>query len=191
MNQPRHMPSSDSTPRPAPNARPNVWPWFHVWPWLLTATLVVALDQLSKWLITQDLPLDASRRITGFFNLVHIENPGAAFSFLAAAAGWQRWLFTALGLGASALIVWLLFRHRGKTLFSLALALILGGALGNVADRLIWGHVTDFLDFYVTIGGRQWHWPAFNLADSSIFVGAVLLLLDEWRQARHRKGEAR
>ncbi len=184
MNQPRHMPSSDSTPRPAPNARSSVWPW------LLTATLVVALDQLSKWLITQDLPLDASRPITGYFNLVHIENPGAAFSFLAAAAGWQRWLFTALGLGASALIVWLLFRHRGKTLFSLALALILGGALGNVADRLVWGHVTDFLDFYVTIGGRQWHWPAFNLADSSIFVGAVLLLLDEWRQARHLKGEA-
>ncbi|SCC95321.1 prolipoprotein signal peptidase (signal peptidase II) [Thiomonas sp. X19] len=184
MNQPSRAPSSDSMPKSASNARPKVWPW------LLTAGLVLALDQFSKWLITQDLPLYAGRPITGFFNLVHIENPGAAFSFLAGAAGWQRWLFTVLGLAASALIVWLLFRHRGKTLFSLALALILGGALGNVADRLVWGHVTDFLDFYITVGGQQWHWPAFNLADSSIFVGAVLLLLDEWRQSRKRKGDA-
>lgn len=184
MNQPSRAPSSDSTPKSASNAHPKVWPW------LLTAALVLALDQFSKWLITQGLPLYASRPITGFFNLVHFENPGAAFSFLAGAAGWQRWLFTALSLAASALIVWLLFRHRGKTLFSLALALILGGALGNVADRLVWGHVTDFLDFYITVGGRQWHWPAFNLADSSIFVGAVLLLLDEWRQTRKRKGDA-
>jgi signal peptidase II (EC:3.4.23.36). Aspartic peptidase. MEROPS family A08 len=182
MNQPTQPTSSMSTLEPATHARAKVWPW------LLLAGVVLALDQLSKWLVTQDLPLNASRPITGFFNLVHIENPGAAFSFLAGAAGWQRWLFTALGLGASALIIWLLVRHRGKTLFSLALALILGGALGNVADRLVWGHVTDFLDFYITIGSQQWHWPAFNLADSSIFCGAALLLLDEWRQSRKRKG---
>ena len=156
------------------------------WRWLLVAACVLVVDQFSKWLVQRDLPLDAGHAITGFFNIVHIENPGAAFSFLAAAAGWQRWLFTALGLGASALIVWLLLRHRNRTLFSLALALILGGALGNVADRLVWGHVTDFLDFYVTVGSRQWHWPAFNVADSAIAVGAGLLLLDEWRESRKR-----
>jgi signal peptidase II len=182
MNQPSNTPASMPSPNSGPKANAKVWPW------LLVAAVVLALDQVSKWLITQDLPLYASRPITGFFNLVHIENPGAAFSFLAGEAGWQRWLFTALGLGASVLIIWLLVRHRGKALFSLALALILGGALGNVADRLVWGHVTDFLDFYITIGGQQWHWPAFNLADSSIFCGAVLLLLDEWRQSRKRKG---
>ena len=160
------------------------------WPWLLVAACVLALDQCSKWIVQRDLPLDASRAVTGFFNIVHIENPGAAFSFLATAAGWQRWLFTGLGLGASVLIVWLLSRHRNRMLFSLALALILGGALGNVADRVVWGHVTDFLDFYVTMGAKQWHWPAFNVADSAITIGAGLLLLDEWRESRKRKREA-
>ena len=158
-----------------------------VWPWLITSALVLTLDQFTKWLIQQDLPVNTGRSITGFFNLVHYQNPGAAFAFLAGAGGWQRWLFTAVALAASTLIVWLLFRHRGKTLFSLALALILGGALGNVADRLVWGHVTDFLDFYVTLNGQQWHWPAFNVADSSITLGALLLLVDEWRQSRARR----
>jgi len=122
--------------------------------------------------------------VTFFFNLVDIQNPGAAFSFLAAQPGWQRWFFTALSLAASAFIVWLLARSRGKTLFSLALACILGGALGNAIDRLLWGKVTDFLDFYLTLHGRQWHWPAFNLADSFIFIGAVLLIVDELLRAR-------
>lgn len=162
-----------------------------VWPWLVTSAIVLAVDQFTKWLIQQDVPVNTGRPITGFFNLVHYENPGAAFSFLAAADGWQRWLFTGLALAASALIVWLLFRHRGKTLFSLALALILGGALGNVADRLVWGHVTDFLDVYVTLNGQQWHWPAFNVADSAITLGALLLLLDEWRQSRARRMASR
>jgi signal peptidase II len=156
------------------------------WPWLLVSLSVILADQFSKWLVRQDLPLNSSHPVTRFFNLVYIHNPGAAFSFLAGQPGWQRWFFTALSLAASALIVWLLLRHRGKTLFSLALAFILGGALGNVIDRVLWGKVTDFLDFYITLNGQQWHWPAFNLADSAIFVGAALLILDELRRAlRH------
>lgn len=157
-----------------------------VWPWLLVTFVVILADQFTKWLIRQDLPLNSSLPVTGFFNLVYIHNPGAAFSFLAAQPGWQRWFFTALSLAASAFILWLLFRYRGKALFSLALAFILGGALGNVIDRVLWGKVTDFLDFYITLNGSQWHWPAFNLADSAIFIGAVLLILDELRRSRTR-----
>lgn len=156
-------------------------------PWLAVALLVVAADQFTKWLIRSELPLGASVPVTGFFNLVYIHNSGAAFSFLAAEAGWQRWLFTALGLAAAGVILWLLGRHRGNAPFSLSLALILGGALGNVIDRLLWGRVTDFLDFYITIGAQPWHWPAFNLADSAIFVGAVLLLVDELRRSHSRR----
>lgn len=157
------------------------------WVWLLLGLAVIALDQLSKWLVARDLPLGASVPVTGFFNLVHIENPGAAFSFLAAQSGWQRWLFTALGVAASLLIVVVLLRRRRRLLVGLALGLILGGALGNVADRLLWGHVTDFLDFYLRTNSGAWHWPAFNLADSAITLGAVALLVDEQRQARRRK----
>lgn len=156
-------------------------------PWLGVALLVILADQFSKWLVRHYLPLDSSRPVTGFFDLVYIHNSGAAFSFLAGAAGWQRWLFTALGVAATLFILWLLMRHRGQRLFSLSLALILGGALGNVIDRLLWGKVTDFLDFYVTLSGRQWHWPAFNLADSAIFVGAALLVIDELRRSRQRR----
>ncbi|MDD4885645.1 MAG: signal peptidase II [Thiomonas sp.] len=158
-----------------------------VWPWLLVSLVIILADQFSKWLIRQDMPLDSSRPITSFFNLIYIHNPGAAFSFLASQPGWQRWFFTALSLAASALILWLLFRNRGKPLFSLALAFILGGALGNVIDRVLWGKVTDFLDFYITLNGQQWHWPAFNLADSAIFIGAALLILDELRRTRGRQ----
>lgn len=157
-----------------------------IWPWLLVALLVIAADQLTKWLVRRDLPLDGSLPVTSFFNLVYIHNPGAAFSFLATQPGWQRWFFAAISLAASVFILWLLQRNRGKALFSLALAFILGGALGNVIDRVLWGKVTDFLDFYITVHGRQWHWPAFNLADSAIFVGAVLLILDEMHRSRTR-----
>ena len=156
------------------------------WAWLLLGLLVVALDQLSKWLVARELPLGASVPITGFFNLVHVENPGAAFSFLAGQSGWQRWLFTALGTGASLLIAGILLRRRPRALMGLALGLILGGALGNVADRLLWGHVTDFLDFYVRTTSGEWHWPAFNLADTAITLGAVALVIDEQRQSRKR-----
>ncbi len=160
------------------------------WVWLLLAAAVVVLDQFSKWLVARELPLGASIAVTPFFNLVHIENAGAAFSFLAAQSGWQRWLFTGLGSAASLLIVVLLLRRRRRVLLGLALGLILGGALGNVVDRVLWGHVTDFLDFYVSTSSGQWHWPAFNLADTSITLGAVALLLDEQRQARQRRDTA-
>lgn len=160
------------------------------WWWLLLALLVVAADQCSKWLVAHEIPLGASVAVTGFFNLVHVENPGAAFSFLAAQSGWQRWLFAALAGAASLWIVVLLLRQRRRALLGLALGLILGGALGNLVDRVVWGHVTDFLDFYLRTASGAWHWPAFNLADSAITVGAVVLLIDEQRQARRSRRAA-
>ncbi len=165
------------------SAPPSGW-------WLLLALVVVALDQGSKWLVARDIPLGGRLAVTGFFNLVHVENPGAAFSFLAAQSGWQRWLFAALAGAASLWIVVLLLRRRRRALLGLALGLILGGALGNLVDRVVWGHVTDFLDFYVRTASGSWHWPAFNLADSSITVGAVALLVDEQRQARRSRRAA-
>jgi signal peptidase II len=123
------------------------------------------------------------RPVTSFFNLVLTYNKGAAFSFLANAGGWQDEFLTWVGIGASAFIVYLLARHGTQRLFSLALALILGGAIGNVIDRIAYGHVIDFLDFHV--GG--WHWPAFNVADSAIVTGAILLVLDELLRVRRAK----
>ncbi len=119
-----------------------------------------------------------SHPVTSFFNLVLVYNKGAAFSFLATETGWQRYFFTAMGIAASLFIVYLLKKHAGQRLFSWALALILGGAIGNVIDRMVYGHVIDFLD--VHIGG--WHWPAFNVADSAICIGAVLFVYDELRR---------
>lgn len=151
-----------------------------VLPWLGIAVVVILLDQLTKVAILRLFAYGEERTMTSFFNLVLVFNRGAAFSFLAAAGGWQRWGFTALGIVAALVIVWLLKRHGTQTLFCTALALILGGALGNVVDRLVHGHVIDFLDFH--LGG--WHWPAFNLADSAITIGALLLVLDELRRVR-------
>src|SRR5687768_18363795 len=145
---------------------------------LVVALVVLVLDFASKrWVEgalfdVQQIPL------TGFFNLVLAYNAGAAFSFLSDAAGWQRWFFSAIAAGASALIVYLLRKHAADRLFCIALSLILGGALGNLWDRIILGHVVDFLDFHV--GG--YHWPAFNVADSAISVGAVLLVIDGFRR---------
>jgi signal peptidase II len=127
--------------------------------------------------------LGDSRPITGFFNLVRAHNPGAAFSFLAQADGWQRWLFTGLGIGASALMVWMLRAHPGQKLFGFAIACILGGAVGNVIDRLVHGYVVDFLDVH----WAGWHFPAFNAADSAITLGAACLLLDELLRVRRAK----
>ena len=155
--------------------------------WLILAALVVALDQITKALITARYPLGDGQRITGFFNLVRAHNHGAAFSFLANADGWQRWFFTALALAACVLIVWLLRLYAANRLFCCGLALILGGAIGNVIDRLWHGYVIDFLDFHWRLldflfpGG---HFPAFNLADSAITVGAVLIIADELRRLR-------
>ena len=152
--------------------------------WLALALLILLVDQLSKWLIIGQFNLGDSRSITGFFNLVRAHNPGAAFSFLAQAGGWQRWLFTGLGIGASLLMIWMLRSHPGQKLFGFAIACILGGAIGNVIDRLVHGYVVDFLDFH----WAGWHFPAFNAADSAITLGAVCLLLDELLRVRRAKG---
>ncbi|GAB3627803.1 peptidase A8 [Pandoraea terrae] len=152
-------------------------------PWLGIAIVAILLDQVTKLTVLKTFQYGEFRPLTSFFNLVLIFNKGAAFSFLAAAGGWQRWFFTVLGVVAAAVIVWLLKRHNGQKMFCLSLALILGGALGNVIDRVIYGHVVDFLDFHV--GG--WHWPAFNIADSCIVVGAMLLVIDELRRVRRGK----
>ena len=148
--------------------------------WLALALLILVADQLSKWLILASYVHHESTVVTSFFNLVRVHNPGAAFSFLADAGGWQRWFFTGIGGVAAVFMLWMLYSHAGQKLFSLAIALILGGAIGNVVDRLMHGYVVDFLDFY---WGR-WHFPAFNVADSAISVGAALLILDEILRVR-------
>jgi signal peptidase II len=150
--------------------------------WLAIALVVVVLDQVTKTLILGAFQYGDSRPITGFFNIVRAHNTGAAFSFLAGASGWQRWFFVGLGAVASVFIVWMLHKHGEQRLFAWALALILGGALGNVIDRLRHGYVVDFLDFH--LGAR--HFPAFNVADSAISVGAALLIFDELRRVRRR-----
>ncbi|CAG2149015.1 Lipoprotein signal peptidase [compost metagenome] len=154
----------------------NVTPWL----WMAFALLVVLIDQFFKILITRSFQYGESRPVTRFFNLVLVYNKGAAFSFLADAGGWQRWFFTLLGVVVGGFIVWLLYRHTGQKLFCLAVSLILGGAIGNVVDRVLYGHVIDFLDFH----WRNMHFPAFNVADCAITVGAVLLILDELRRVR-------
>jgi signal peptidase II len=147
-------------------------------PWLGIATVVLLLDQISKITVTKLFTYGESLAVTSFFNLVLVYNKGAAFSFLATQQGWQRYFFSVLGIAAALFIVYLLRKHAGQRMFCWALALILGGAVGNVVDRLLYGHVIDFLDFHV--GG--WHWPAFNVADSAICIGAVLFVIDELRR---------
>jgi len=152
-------------------------------PWLGLAAAIVAADQLTKIVIERLFDYGDVRPVTGFFNLVLTYNKGAAFSFLAGASGWQTEFLTAIGIVASLFILYLLARHGTQKLFSLALALILGGAIGNVIDRMAHGHVIDFLDFH----WRGWHWPAFNVADSAIVCGAALLIVDELLRVRRSK----
>jgi signal peptidase II len=149
-------------------------------PWLGLALIVLLSDQFTKVLVMGYFHLGDSLTVTSFFNLVRAHNTGAAFSFLASAGGWQRWLFTGIGVAAVLFIVWMLRSHAGQKLFCFALALILGGAVGNVIDRVLYGYVVDFLDFH-WIG---WHFPAFNVADCGISVGAALLILDEVLRVR-------
>ena len=155
--------------------------------WIGIAALIVVLDQFSKVLILGSFQYGDSLPITSVFNLVRVHNAGAAFSFLANAGGWQRWFFTGLGLVATLVMVWLLRSHAGQRLFCSAISLILGGAVGNVIDRLLHGYVVDFLDFHwafldgLFAGG---HFPAFNVADCAITVGAGLLILDELLRVR-------
>ena len=142
--------------------------------------LLLIADQFTKVLIMGYYQLGDSTTVTPFFNIVRVHNSGAAFSFLASAGGWQRWFFTAIGLGAALLMVWLLKKHAAQKLFAFAIASILGGAVGNVIDRVLYGYVVDFLDFH----WRGWHFPAFNVADSAITVGAACLILDELLRVR-------
>ena len=147
--------------------------------WLLFAALIVLLDQATKWVALSSLAYlspGQGRYFLPFFNWVLVYNPGASFSFLATAGGWQRWFFTALALGVSAWIIVELRKNSEKTLFSLALALILGGALGNVIDRLRVGAVVDFIQWHIA----SYAWPAFNVADAAISVGAVMMLCDQF-----------
>ena len=157
-------------------------------PWLALAALVVLADQFTKTLIIGWFQLGDSRPvIDGFFNLVRAHNAGAAFSFLAGASGWQRWFFAALGLAASGFIIWMIRSHPTQKLFCFAVTMIMGGALGNVIDRLLHGHVVDFLQFrFSFLEGlfRGGYFPSFNLADSAITLGAICLVLDELLRVR-------
>jgi len=157
--------------------------WGRLVPWVALAAVIVLIDQFTKNLVERTFDYGDVKAITGFFNLVLTYNKGAAFSFLASASGWQAHFLTAVGIAASGFILYLLGRHGNQRLFSLALALILGGAIGNVIDRIAYGHVIDFLDFHA--GG--WHWPAFNIADSAIVGGAMLLVVDELLRVRGAK----
>lgn len=151
-----------------------------LWVWLAIALAIILVDQLTKVLVLHSFQYGDVRPVASFFNLVRVHNTGAAFSFLAGASGWQRWFFIGLGLVAAGVIVWMLRTQGHQRLFAWALTLILGGALGNVIDRALHGYVVDFLDFH--LGGR--HFPAFNIADSAITLGAILLILDELRRVR-------
>jgi len=148
--------------------------------WLAVALIVMLLDQFTKVLIVGSFQLGESSLVTSFFNVVRVHNSGAAFSFLAGASGWQRWFFVGLGAVAAVFITWMLLRHGQQTLFAFALSMILGGAIGNVIDRLLYGHVVDFIQVH----WAGWYFPAFNVADSAISVGAACLIWDEIRRVR-------
>jgi signal peptidase II len=151
-----------------------------IWPWLGLALIIFIADQFTKTLILGYYQLGDSTQVLSFFNVVRVHNTGAAFSFLAGAGGWQRWFFTGIGVVATIFIIWMLRSHSGQKLFAFALACILGGAVGNVVDRVMHGYVVDFLDFH----WGSMHFPAFNLADSGITIGAVCLILDEILRVR-------
>ena len=148
--------------------------------WLGFALVLILADQFVKVLIVGSYQLGDSLTVTSFFNIVRAHNTGAAFSFLRDASGWQRWLFTGIGIVAAGAILWMLRAHTGQKLFSFALACILGGAIGNVIDRLRLGYVVDCLQFHYA----DWSFPAFNVADSAITVGAACLILDELLRVR-------
>jgi signal peptidase II len=149
-------------------------------PYLLLSIFVILIDQITKFAAEANFAEYEFRPVTSFFNLGLVYNPGAAFSFLADHDGWQRWFFTALSLGASIFIIYLMRKHRNESRFCLGLAFILGGAVGNLIDRVRIGKVVDFLDFYY----QSYHWPAFNLADSAIFIGVAIILWDEFSKKK-------
>ena len=145
--------------------------------WFLLSAIIIVLDLYTKYLVQQAFEYADRLTITSYFDLVRYHNEGAAFSFLADAGGWQKWFFTAIAAIASIFIVYLLKKHHTEKLFSLGLALVLGGALGNLYDRVTLGYVVDFLSFHV----NDLYWPAFNVADSAISVGVGILLLDSFK----------
>ena len=158
-----------------PEARPGPW-----WRWLALSAVVAAADLATKAWVSAAFQVGDVHVVTPFFNLVLWHNPGAAFSFLAGAGGWQRWFFVAVTLAVSAVILAMLRKSGGNRLLAGALALVLGGALGNLWDRLTLGHVVDFIQLHAA----GYYWPAFNVADSAITVGVVLILWDGVRDAR-------
>ncbi len=146
--------------------------------WLWLSALVIVLDQVSKYMATEMLEMFQPVAVMPMFNLTLMYNPGAAFSFLSEAGGWQRWFFTIVALVISGVIfTWIRRLDVGQHLQAAALSLVLGGALGNLIDRLLLGHVVDFIQIYYD----RWYWPAFNIADSAITLGVVLLILDTLR----------
>lgn len=157
----------------AASSRPSLLPWMGI------AFIVILLDQISKITIIRTFVHGEEKPVTSFFNLVLAYNRGAAFSFLSNQGGWQRYFFTAIAVIAVGFILYLLRKHAGQRMFCWALALIMGGALGNLVDRLVHGHVIDFLDFYLSGVG---HFPAFNIADTAITIGAILFIVDELRR---------
>ena len=161
-----------ATPTQTMNRRAN-------WLWLTAA--VIALDQLTKWLAERLLPLHEPVALMPMLNLTLMHNEGAAFSLLADAGGWQRWLFAAFALLVTiVLVVWLLRLDARERMTAAALALLIGGAVGNLIDRLRTGRVVDFIDVYY----GDWHWPAFNIADSAITIGVALLLIETLRAGK-------
>ena len=151
--------------------------------WLAIALVIALVDQFTKLLIVGSMQLGESTPVTTFFNIVRAHNSGAAFSFLADASGWQRWFFTGLGAVASVVMVVLLRSHPSEKLFCFAISCVLGGAVGNVIDRVLYGYVVDFLDFH----WMAMHFPAFNAADSAITLGASCLILDEILRVRRSR----
>ncbi|HZV92559.1 MAG TPA: signal peptidase II [Caldimonas sp.] len=154
-----------------------------IWPWLAVSLVVILVDQLTKTIIQRTFSANESHSVNAFLDIVRAHNTGAAFSFLAGASGWQRWFFIGLGAVAAVFIVFLLARHGGQRLFRWALALILGGAIGNVIDRLWHGWVVDFIQVH----WRGAYFPSFNVADSAITIGACLLVLDELLRVRRSR----
>jgi len=145
--------------------------------WVWISVVALLLDQASKIAVDSSMKLYESINIMPFFNLTYVHNTGAAFSFLAHAGGWQRWLFAGLAfLISGAITVWISRLKQQEVLLAVALSLILGGAVGNLIDRVAYGYVIDFLDVYY----QDWHWPAFNVADAAICIGVFLMLLESF-----------
>ena len=156
------------------------------WRWFALAAAIVLADQVTKFVVLAWLAPGERREVTEFFNLVLVFNKGAAFSFLSQASGWQTPLLIAFALAAAVIVSVLLVRSPGRRVLSAGLAMILGGALGNLIDRLVFGQVVDFLDFHAF----GWHWPAFNVADSAITLGAATIILEGFLHHERRAGAA-